>query len=150
MHRARKKSILDSRKIITPQLQNYSNFAYDFESKYPDAGGYMLIIKDEYRKDELYYYAILNSALFYHFIKSTSTAFNNYYYYFKTAYIEPFKFPDDVLEEIKMRIITNVETVLNMRKQNEDVTLLEQEIDKMVFSLYDLDETEISRIEKKY
>lgn len=150
LHRARKKSILDSRKIITPQLQNYSNFAYDFESKYPDAGGYMLIIKDEYRKDELYYYAILNSALFYHFIKSTSTAFNNYYYYFKTAYIEPFKFPDDVLEEIKMRIITNVETVLNMRKQNEDVTLLEQEIDKMVFSLYDLDETEISRIEKKY
>lgn len=56
LHRAREKRIFDADKIITPQLQNYCNFAIDTKSMYPDAGGYMLIIKEQFKNDILYYY----------------------------------------------------------------------------------------------
>lgn len=150
LHRAREKRILDAEKIITPQLQNYCNFAYDKESMYPDAGGYMLIIKEQHKNDLLYYYAILNSALFYHFIKNTSTAFNNNYYYFKTAYIEPFRFPDVVDKKVKKQLVFLVKELLERRSQGESVEKLEKQIDKIVFSLYGLNNMEIEQIEKKY
>ena len=152
LHRAREKRLFESRKIITPQLQNYSSFAYDTEQMYPDAGGYMLIIKDEYKQDELYYYGILNSSLFYHFIVSTSTAFSNNYYYFKTAYIEPFRFPDTVSDEQKEYISERAFQILNLKKQEPaaDVSLLEKEIDEMVYALYNITVDERQSIIEKY
>ena len=152
LHRAREMSIFESEKIITPQLQNYCSFAYDTCSMYPDAGGYMLIIKDQYKKDILYYYGILNSSLFYHFIINTSTAFNNNYYYFKTAYIEPFHFPDKVDVETKNRIIENVSRILQLRKSNsdEDVTEYEKIIDHAVYNLYGISAEERRDILEKY
>lgn len=151
LHRAREKSIFETDKIITPQLQNYCNFAYDTKSMYPDAGGYMLIIKDKYKKDILYYYGVLNSSLFYHFIKKTSTVFNNNYFYFKTAYIEPFIFPTVVSEEEKNKIINLVDKILLKRQEGEsDVEIYEKEIDRIVYKLYGLNNEEILQIEEKY
>ena len=119
---------------------------------YPDAGGYMLIIKEEYKEDLLFYYGILNSSLFYHFIKLTSTAFNNNYYYFKTAYIKQFKFPKDIDEKIKNHIKENVLEILSLRSTdvNNDVSKYEKEIDQMVYKLYGLSKEETVNIEEKY
>lgn len=152
LHRAREKRILDANKIITPQLQNYCNFGLDSKSMYPDAGGYMLLIKEEYINDLYYYYGILNSSLFYHFIKNTSTAFNNDYYYFKTDYIKPFKFPQCKDKAIKKGIIENVEKIISLRNINKDVDISEYEknIDKFVYKLYDIEDKEIENIEVKY
>lgn len=152
LHRAREKRILDSEKIITPQLQNYCNFAIDTHSMYPDAGGYMLIIKPEYASKLLFYYGILNSSLFYHFIKGTSTAFNNNYYYFKTAYIEQFRFPVVYRKEIEEQIINAVKTTIEARMNNDwDVVVeCEKAIDEHVYLLYGLSETEINSIETRY
>lgn len=152
LHRAREMWMLNADKIITPQLQNYSNFAIDTESMYPDAGGYMLIIKKDYAKDLLYYYGILNSSLFYHFIKNTSTAFNNNYYYFKTAYIQPFHFPASVTNDQTSRIIELVSAILTTRRENieNDVSSYEKEIDQIVYDLYGITEAERSQIEEKY
>lgn len=152
LHRAREKRILDAKKIITPQLQNYCNFGLDSNSMYPDAGGYMLLIKEEYIEDLYYYYGILNSSVFYHFIKNTSTAFNNDYYYFKTDYIKPFKFPQCQDISIKKEIIENVEKILSARNINKDIDISEYEknIDELVYRLYDIDNEEIKNIEVKY
>lgn len=152
LHRAREIRIFESEKIITPQLQNYGNFAIDRKKMYPDAGGYMLIIKDEYASDLYYYYGILNSSLFYHFITSTSAAFSNNYYYFKKAYIEPFHFPDSASEGIKQSIIDNVTSILNSRAENEeiDVSEYERNIDLLVYKLYGVTPDEQATIEEKY
>lgn len=152
LHRAREKQMLDSNKIITPQLQNYCNFAIDNCSMYPDAGGYMLIIKPAYLPQLMYYYGILNSSLFYHFIKSTSTAFNNNYYYFKTAYIQPFCFPKDVTNSTKIEITKLVQTILDIRSKNaaSDVSEYERKIDSVVYQLYGITESELNQIEEKY
>ena len=152
LHRAREIRIFESEKIITPQLQNYGSFAIDRNRMYPDAGGYMLIIKDEYASDLYYYYGILNSSLFYHFITSTSTAFSNNYYYFKTAYIEPFHFPDSVPEEMKRLIIDNVSSILRIRAESEeaDISEYERDIDLIVYKLYGITLEEQEKIEEKY
>lgn len=152
LHRSRERRIMESEKIITPQLQNYCNFAYDAKGMFPDAGGYMLIIRDSYKHELLYYYGILNSSLFYHFIKSTSTAFNNNYYYFKTAYIEPFKFPETVQDSMKHEIIKSVEEILRLRNEDisNDISALEKKVDNIVYQIYGLSDDEINDIEAKY
>ena len=144
--------IFEAEKIITPQLQNYGNFAIDKLHMYPDAGGYMLLIKPENANDLYYYYGILNSSLFYHFITSTSTAFNNNYYYFKTAYIEPFHFPDSVSIEQKERIKKAVNNILSARSADEDadVEVYEREVDQVVYDIYGVTDQERSNIEEKY
>lgn len=152
LHRAREMKIFESEKIITPQLQNYGSFALDRKKMYPDAGGYMLVIKPEYSKDLYYYLGILNSSLFYHFITNTSTAFNNNYYYFKTAYIKPFKFPDMVEETQKQMIIDDVDAILKIRDQDKDadISTYEREIDLLVYDLYGISKGEQANILEKY
>lgn len=152
LHRAREMWMLNADKIITPQLQNYSNFAIDKDSMYPDAGGYMLIIKKDFADDLLYYYGILNSSLFYHFIKNTSTAFNNNYYYFKTAYIQPFHFPASATREQMSKVADLVTAILDARKENisNDVSSYEKEIDEIVYDLYGITAAERTQIEVKY
>lgn len=152
LHRAREKRVLDSKKIITPQLQNYCNFGFDNNSMYPDAGGYMLIIKEEYQNDLYYYYGILNSSLFYHFIKNTSTAFNNDYYYFKTDYIKPFKFPGLVDNSVKSKITELVKQILSARNISKDIDIskYEKNIDELVYDIYKIEQDNISNIEVKY
>lgn len=152
LHRAREMSIYESKKIITPQLQNYCNFALDTKQMYPDAGGYMLVIKPENEEDINYYYGILNSSLFYHFITNTSTAFNNNYYYFKTAYIEPFHFPDTASEDCKKKIIENVNAIIAAREidRDADVSDYERVIDSVVYDLYGISNDERAGVLEKY
>jgi hypothetical protein len=149
LHRSREIRLFESVKLITPQLQNYCNFTIDNNSMYPDAGGYMLIPKEEHSKFLLYYLAILNSKLFFYFIKNTSTAFNNNYYYFKTAYIEPFKFCKSTVQtqETLISLVERIQNTLN-NNANADVSLIENEIDKIVFQLYGLTDAEIKIIEE--
>ena len=150
MHRPREQEILDRDKIITPQLQNYPHFALDKNSCYPDAGGYSLLIKNEYYHELMFYYGILNSKLFWSFIMSTSTVFNNNYYYFKTAYIKDFRFPDFVEESTKMQVIDYVIDILNTKKIDSQKSTfeIESKIDRLVYDMYELTEDEIKRVEE--
>lgn len=149
LHRPREISVFSSNKIITPQLQNYSNFTIDDGTYYPDAGGYMLKLKKYNEVDFYYCLGILNSSLFYHFIKTTSTVFNNDYYYFKSAYIEPFHFPQ-VSEDNKKYISNIAKTIIDMhKKDNSDTYELETKINRKVFEIYGLTEEEIKIVEGK-
>lgn len=149
LHRPREISVFSSNKIMTPQLQNNSNFTIDDGTYYPDAGGYMLKLKRYDETDFYYCLGVLNSSLFYHFIKTTSTVFNNDYYYFKSAYIEPFHFPE-VSEDNKKYISDIVKTIIAMhKKDNSNTDELESKINKKVFEIYGLTPEEIAIVEGK-
>ncbi|WP_395063278.1 Eco57I restriction-modification methylase domain-containing protein [Flavobacterium sp.] len=142
LHRSRELFLFNSDKIITPQLQNKSSFTIDEKSFFPDAGGYMLIKKENDLIDLKVYLAIFNSNLFYYFIKQTSTPYNNNYYYFKTNYIQPFSIPE-IDKEFQNSAITLVDKIITLKKLNENVEELENEINKLVCDLYNLTEDEI-------
>ena len=147
LHRSRELSLFNSEKIITPQLQNKSSFTIDKNSFFPDAGGYMLIKKENDLIDLKVYLGIFNSSLFYYFIKQTSTPYNNNYYYFKTNYIQPFSIPE-INETFQVLIIPIVEKIISLKLLYEDTSLLENEINKLVYDLYNLTDDEIAIIEQ--
>lgn len=131
-------NILNSKvKVVTPQLQNHSSFTTIEDSFIPDAGGYLVIPKDEYISLTKSFLAIFNSKLFYFFIKNTSTPFNNEYYYFKTDYIMPFCIPN-----ISTKINETLSKLVNEHivKSNEQI---ETKIDQIVFKLYNLSYDEV-------
>ena len=148
LHRSRELSLFNSEKIITPQLQNKSSFTIDNNSFFPDAGGYMLIKKENDKIDLKVYLAIFNSSLFYYFIKQTSTPYNNNYYYFKTNYIQPFSIPE-INEDFQNIIKPLVEAIVLQKKEKENTQLLENKIDNLVYQLYNLTDDEISIIEQE-
>jgi type I restriction-modification system DNA methylase subunit len=98
LHRSRDISIFEKNYIITPQLQNVPSFTIKETDVYADAGGYLLIPKDEINFKGLL--AVLNSKLLWFFIKNTSSEYGGGYFYFKTKYLEPFGVPHSKLAKI--------------------------------------------------
>jgi len=146
LHRSREQYIFETEKIITPQLQNKPSFTLDNEKFYADAGGYLILNRKETPLNLKSYLGIFNSKLFYYYIKKTSTPYNNNYYYFKTNYIEPFGIPD-LSNEISRTISQKVESIIQNKKNDEDTSVLENEIDRLIYKLYDLTLAEIAIIE---
>lgn len=146
LHRSREQYIFETEKIITPQLQNKPSFTLDSEKFYADAGGYLILNRKETPLNLKSYLGIFNSKLFYYYIKKTSTPYNNNYYYFKTNYIEPFGIPD-LSNEISRTISEKVESIIQNKKNDEDTSVLENEIDRFIYKLYDLTLAEIAIIE---
>lgn len=142
LHRSRELNILEKpNKILTPQLQNKSSFTFDNEGLFiPDAGGYIVALKKEFKALSKALLGILNSKLFYFFITKTSTPYNNNYYYFKTNYILPFKLPN--LSSDQQAIIGLLtEAIILLKKQEEDKfhaisITFEEIIDALVLELY--------------
>ncbi len=146
LHRARDMKIFEQTKIITPQLQNYPHFSLDKNKFYPDAGGYSLILKGNKIDDYKYYLGILNSKLMWYFIKNTSTPFSKGYYYFKTKYLEPFGLPVTINNDIKSEIIAIVNNIIKKKNSSNDVndvSLLEERLDEIVYRMYNLSDDEI-------
>ena len=142
LHRSREQYIFENPKLITPQLQNHSSFAYDKDGLYADAGGYIILEKKGDKVSLESYLAVFNSKLFYYFIKKTSTPYNNNYYYFKTNYIEPFCIPLDIVSfentlKPLVHYITHLKTInlMNVSVQLM-ITYFEQIIDSSVYELY--------------
>lgn len=148
LHRSRDMNIFEGYKLLTPQLQNYPHFTIDSSANYPDAGGYSLVINTNDFDDYLYYLGIMNSKIMWYFIKNTSTPFNNGYYYFKTKYLEPFGIPTSIDQDQRISIINLVKKI--MKNQSKDTSVLEKELDFLVYELYKLSENEIAFIEKNY
>jgi len=148
LHRSREMSIFESPKILTPQLQNYPHFTLDSDKWYPDAGGYSLLRKEGVVEDYNFLLGVLNSSVLWYFIKNTSNAYNNNYYYFKTKYLERFSFPL-VTKSQQAPIISLVTKVLKAKRLDPDADTLswEDEIDRLVFGLYGLNQDEIVLVE---
>jgi len=154
LHRAREITMFEKSKIITPQLQNYPNFTLDLNACYPDAGGYSLVKRNERNEDIRYLLGILNSSVLWFFIKNISTPFNNNYYYFKSAYLGKFSFPktEDIrLENSICELVSNLQDLYNSQeiiRSDRIINEIENEINKLIYRLYDFTQKEISFIER--
>ncbi|OCB77244.1 Eco57I restriction-modification methylase domain-containing protein [Flavobacterium crassostreae] len=91
LHRSREIELFEKDYIITPQLQNIPSFTNKETDVYADAGGYLVLLKPEYKAAD--YLPILNSKILWYFIKNTSSEYGGGYFYFKTKYLEPFGIP---------------------------------------------------------
>ncbi|CAA6805674.1 MAG: putative type IIS restriction/modification enzyme [uncultured Campylobacterales bacterium] len=153
LHRSREITILESLKIITPQLQNYPSFTFDEHKMYSDAGGYNLIKKENIQENYKYFLTLLNSSIMWFFIKNTSAEFSGGYYYFKTKYLEPFPLPKlknlGEQEPFIQKADLMLELNKNLQKTKQNF-INELELEKIPKKLQSFEELEFDEFVKVY
>jgi len=136
------------KKLIQPDISLGGNFSYDEAGEFYQTTtlyGYRKFdkIKESYK----FYMSIFNSKLLWWYLTKTGTVLTNNYFRFKPDYLNPFPLPKiKNIQDIKPFEIL-VDEIIKLKEQNIDTKKLEDEIDKMVYKLYDLSDEEIKIIE---
>lgn len=138
-------------KIFTPDIAPKPHFMIDQSgTKYFTggvAGGYGIIPDN---LDSLYLLGVLNSSITKWYISKTSTQMRGGWYSFESRFIKsiPIRTEENPLID---SISFKVKSVLHSKKNNLaiDITKQENEIDQLVYQLYDLTEEEIEIIENR-
>lgn len=127
-------------KIIWGNLCQHSQFAYD-DSEYVISAPANMIAPGS-----LYLLAILNSKAADLFIRNIAVVRSGGYYEFKPMFVEKVPIPE-CPDDTKNKIEELARQVLIMKKDNQDTTKFEEQIDNIVYSLYGLNEEEIQYIQ---
>ena len=158
-------NIIESPKILTPDLSRSVAFAYDEKGEvfFPGgaAGGYGIILKENWHY--LYVLGVLNSRLIDFYIKQNSTQMESGFFSFEARFIRSvpineinFTNPDEVKQHDQM--VALVERMLTLHKQSpatpqeqvrlqREIDATDREIDALVYTLYSLADEEIRIVE---
>lgn len=143
---ARKQEIFEGAKIVAPQRSNTNTFGYNECEWYASADVYFItpLDKDFNLK---YILALLNSKLYYFWLyhKGKRKGENLELYQIPLSEI-PIK--DISLKEQEV-FINLVDRIIEGKKSGIDMRELEEEVDRLVYELYELSEEEIKIIEGK-
>lgn len=147
----------ERQKIVTPEISSGSNMTLDYESRFfHTTKCYSLIKEDSVKENYKLFLAILNSRLLWFFLKNTGYVLRGGYFTFKTNYLEPFPLPkingsaqhDQLVRLVDERY--NLNSSANDNPKTKDaINDLEEQIDKLVYKLYDLKPEEIAIIENE-
>jgi adenine-specific DNA-methyltransferase len=135
--------VMQTSKIIIPDIANRSSFALDEEGRYTFTSGYGLILKNntsEYRK---YILGLLNSKVLDFYMKKISTTMRGGFFRYFTQYIEQLPIPQSS-EPDRLAIEALVQKCLDAKGQG--VEEWEAEIDDRVAYLYGLTAEEMKII----
>ncbi|MHB1662790.1 MAG: Eco57I restriction-modification methylase domain-containing protein, partial [Thermoplasmataceae archaeon] len=153
-------------KIITQVLASSNTFALDKMGEYyfvggGNAGGYGIVLKEEYKDHYYYILALLNSKILEFYLKNISTPFRGGYFSYGRRFIEQLPIEKSVLSvenelsqvskklvelHEKLKLNKNIETDLNNRIRDE-VKLNEQKLNSIAYKVYNLSNGEIQIIE---
>ena len=129
-------------KIIFPNLQNTNKFAWDESGTYLNAPAVFL------PTDDKYLIAILNSKVVWHFLKSICVIRSGGFIEVKPQYFEQIPIPEVTDKKLRKAFIDLVDKILSAKQKNKDAKPLEDELNVLVYKLYDLTPAEIKIIEK--
>jgi adenine-specific DNA-methyltransferase len=140
--------VIGCSKIFTPDIAPHPSFMIDTEGKRyftgGAAGGYGIVSA----LDNYFLLGILNSSLTNWYIAKTSTQMRGGWYSFESRFIKsiPIKQKESQISKL---ISETVERILFEKEGNSktDISVLENQIDQLVYQLYDLTEEEIEIIE---
>lgn len=153
-------------KIITQVLASSNTFALDNQGEYyfvggGNAGGYGIVLKDEYKKSYYYILALLNSNVLEFYLKNISTPFRGGYFSYGKRFIEqlPIVMPADEIKEevdrLTQRLVENTKTIVsrgNLRtdETNKITTLIESDtkrLNEIVYNSYGLNFKDVDFVE---
>jgi hypothetical protein len=137
-------------KIIYRQTSNKIVAAIDFNKNFNDKTIHIIVNKEENNYDLKAILAILNSKMSNYFFQSFKEEEGRAFAQVKTVDIKnlPFVIPNDTLQ---IKLTELVDQILTLKSQDSsaDATTLENQIDQLVYKLYDLTEDEIKIIEDR-
>lgn len=161
---------MEQEKILTPSIASSASFALDKDDYFyfvgsGGGGGYGVTLRDGSPLAYEYLIGLLNSRILDHWFKQITTPFRGGYYAYNRQYIEQlpirhinFSDPSDKAKHNKM--VSLVERMLGLHKRlsgaqtpaekerlKRQIDATDQEIDRLVYDLYDLTEEEIKIVE---
>lgn len=126
------------------------NVIFNTQNFYHNTKVYSWYRSDKCNESYEYLLAIANSKLLWWFLKLTGDTLQGDARTFKTNYLNPFPIPESVPIEMENAISEKVRRLLEIKKEDStfDSKEMENEIDLLVYKLYNLTEEEINVIEK--
>ena len=138
-------TLFEQPKLVAPEISQGGNFTYDTDGRYYSTTTvYGYIKSDKYPFSYYTLMAFLNSLICWWFISKTGTTLANGYYRFKPAYLKPFHIPNITIED-DLRL-SNLSMQIISESDSRKREALMDEINALVFSLYQLDGSEIAVI----
>lgn len=137
-----------SPKLIYRQTSNKIIGAIDFDQNFNDKTVHIIINKEGQDFNLKTVLGILNSKVLNYFFQSMKEEVGKAFAQVKTVDIKnlPFKKPSD---EMERDICALVDQILECKNQGTDSTEFENQIDQLIYQLYDLTKEEIKEIESK-
>ncbi len=138
-------NLFEKPKIIFPNLQNNNKFAFNDTGVYLNAPAVFLPSNDKALL------AVLNSKVVWHFLKSVCVIRSGGYIEVKPQYFEQIPIPK-INPTIQNTLTVLADKAIQARTKNQqaDITEIENQIDQLVYQLYDLTEEEIAVIESAH
>ncbi|WP_300366120.1 TaqI-like C-terminal specificity domain-containing protein, partial [Brachyspira sp.] len=126
-------------KIIYQEICKEASYTFDEESCFLSNNAYM-ITSENYNLKVLL--GLLNSKLYWWFFTKNNIALGSSAIRMLAMYIVILPIPE-VDSKTKNKIVKLADKIIELKKQNENTSDLEDEIDKIVYSLYGLNDEEI-------
>ncbi len=134
--------LFEKSKIIFPNLQNNNKFAFDDTGVYLNAPAVFL------PSDDKALLAVLNSKVVWHFLKSVCVIRSGGYIEVKPQYFEQIPIPNiDAKTQTKLTDLAENAIQEKCNNQQADISIIENQINQLVYQLYKLTEEEIKIIE---
>jgi hypothetical protein len=135
-------------KLIAPEISKGGNFSYDKKGDfYSTTTIYGYIKKSDVPENYKCFMAIFNSKLFWWFLVNTGTTLANGYFRFKPNYIKPFPIPF-ISKDVELSLIELADKIMKIKQlsQSIDCSDLEKDIDRIIYTLYNLSKEDITVI----
>jgi hypothetical protein len=145
----RRKKLFDEPKILIRQTANRIMAAFDDEKWYCLKSGIIIQLPSDTKLSYKYLLGLLNSSLMDFLYNDLVNEDNRIFPEVKP--VQLFKLPICTgSKEQQNRVVNIVDEIQGLKKQNrnQDTSLLEKEIDQIVYELYGLTEEEIKIVEK--
>lgn len=130
-------------KIIFPNLQTNNKFAFDETGVYLNAPAVFLPSNDKALL------AVLNSKVVWHFLKSVCVIRSGGYIEVKPQYFEQIPIPN-IEAQTQIKLTELAEKAIQEKTNNQQAVIseIENQIDQLVYQLYELNEEEIKIVEQ--
>ena len=150
---ARKQGIdnVEVEKLMSMEIcSNYPNVALDEGEFYHSTTVYSWVKKDGDKISYQLYLSIANSWLLWWFLLNTGDTLRGDARRFKSNYLNPFPLPKSVSGKTDQLFKKKVEAVISAKAEGKDTTELEQQIDTLVYKLYNLTWEEVQVVDPEF
>jgi hypothetical protein len=157
--------IMETSKILVPDIADRACFAYDEQGEYAFTSGYAITLKDNVTESAKYILGLLNSKVLDFYLKRISTPMRGGFFRYFTQFIErlpmrPINFSGLAEKARHDKMVSLVEQMLSLNKQlspartdqektahQRQIDATDRQIDQLVYELYGLTEEEIKVVE---
>ena len=147
LHRTREPKLFNSEKLICRFKASENTFCYDNNSFYSSADTTIVCLKVDVKDYSLkYLLALLNSKVLDYYFKSYGKLMDYRFEYYPTP-VGNMRIKKAPNQEKFIKLVDNI---LLYKTQGKDTTALEQQIDNMVYKLYELSYKEVKIIDPEF